>query len=264
MLALILLALAPLMILGGQCAILATAGLPLRWRISSSDLPRSVKRANRVLLNAVLASVLLAYPLLRGESIVGYYARFFPLDCGPIDLLRGAAASVLYLALLYGAWVATDNVRCNVRHSPATLTRRLAAVPLMSIAAATLEELLFRAVLLAGLLESFPTAIAMALGILIFAAAHYVRSVKRYWTFPGHVALGGLFCVAFLCTRTLWLPIGLHAGGILVLMGIRPFARYAGPSWLVGASIFPYAGVVGIFALGLLTANVWLTYGVAR
>jgi len=45
------------------------------------------------------------------------------------------------------------------------------------------------------------------------------------------------------------------------LAGIRPFIRYVGPAWLVGASIFPYAGLVGLVALGLLTANVWIRFG---
>lgn len=263
MLALLLLALAPLAIWLGQTSILLIARLPVRWRISSADLPRSIKRANRVLLNGVMGAVLLAYPLLRDQTPIEYFAAFFPLDGHAYEMLTGAAAAVLYLALLYGVWLATDNVRCGVRHSGATLARRLATVPLMAIAAATVEELLFRAVLLAGLLESFPFAIAMVLGVVIFAAAHYIRSVKRYWTFPGHLALGALFCVAFACTHTLWLPIGLHAGGILMLMGIRPFARYIGPPWLVGASIFPYAGVPGIVALLLLSINVWLRYGEA-
>ena len=46
------------------------------------------------------------------------------------------------------------------------------------------------------------------------------------------------------------------------MMGARPFVRYVGPPWLVGASIFPYAGVVGLGALVLLTVNIWLYYGV--
>jgi membrane protease YdiL (CAAX protease family) len=88
-----------------------------------------------------------------------------------------------------------------------------------------------------------------------------VRSVKRYWTFPGHLALGVLLCTAFLCTGNIWLSFGLHAGGVLVLMAVRPFVRYLGPPWLVGASIFPYAGVVGATALILLTLNVFLAFG---
>lgn len=261
MLALAMLFVAPLLMWVGQSALLLATGTPIRWQLGGSDLPERVKAGNRVILNAVMVGVLVAYPLLRDASPVAYYAAFFPLDHGPSQLVTGLAMSVLYLSLLYGVWGITDNVRFSIRHSAKKLARRLSFVPLMSLGAATIEELLFRAMLLAGLLESLPQYAAIPIGVVCFAGAHYVRSVKRYWTFPGHLALGSLFCVAFVCTHNLWLPIGLHAGGILMLMGLRPFVRYVGPSWLVGASIFPYAGAVGFAALVLMTVNVWLRFG---
>ena len=208
-----------------------------------------------------LVAVLLGYPLLRGRSPLEYYAGFFPLGGRPGELLHGAAAAILYLALLYLAWVASDNVRFGVRQTFGGLTRRLAGAPLAAALVALVEELIFRAVLLADLLEFFSPFTAIALGAMVFAGAHYVRSVKRYWTAPGHLALGVLLCVAFVCTGALWLPVGLHAGGALVLMATRPLVRYSAPAWLVGASVFPYAGVVGAAALVLLTINIWLCYG---
>lgn len=260
MLALILLALIPFVMWLGQSALLLSAGLPLRLRISATDLPRPLKRINRAVTYLAFAAVLLGYPLLRGRTPLAYYADFLPLGFRVFEMLYGAAAAILYLTLLYLAWLLTDNVRFRVRHSAGRLARRLAGVPPTAVFVATLEELLFRAILLASLLESFPTWIAMPLGVLAFASAHYVRSVKRYWTFPGHLALGALFCAAFFWTNALWLSIGLHAGGVLVLMSVRPFVRYTGPAWLVGASIFPYAGVVGIAGLVLLTVNVWFVW----
>jgi membrane protease YdiL (CAAX protease family) len=260
MLALFLLALIPLIMWLGQSALLLRAGLPLRLRISAADLPRPLKRINRAVTYVAFAAVLLGYPWLRGRTPLAYYSDFFPLGYRAFEMLYGAAAAILYLALLYLAWNLTDNVRFRVRHSPGRLIQRLAGVPPTALLVAVLEELLFRAILLAGLIESFPARIALPLGVLAFAGAHYVRSVKRHWTFPGHLALGTLFCAAFFWSDALWLSVGLHAGGVLVLMAVRPFVRYTGPAWLVGASIFPYAGAVGILALLLLTVNMWLTW----
>jgi membrane protease YdiL (CAAX protease family) len=155
-------------------------------------------------------------------------------------------------------------VQFRVRHSPGRLIQRIAGVPLTAFMVALLEELLFRTVLLADLLDSFHPAIAIATGAVFFAGAHYVRSVKRYWTIGGHLVLGMLLCLAFYYTRALWLPIGIHAAGIILLLGTRPFIRYRGPAWLVGASVFPYAGVVGVAALLLLTLNVCMIYGGVR
>ncbi len=258
--ALALLTLIPLTMWLSQTALLLRAGLPLRWRISAPDLPRRLKRINRAVTYLAFAGVLLGYPLLRGQSPLAYYGQFFPLGARPWELAHGAAAAVLYLCLLYLAWTVTDNVRFRVRHDAGKLAQRLAGAPLTAVLAAFLEELLFRALLLNDLLESCDPLPAVIGGTLVFAGAHYIRGVKRYWTVVGHLALGLLFCIAFVCTRALWLSVGLHAGGILVLMGLRPVLRYTGPPWLVGASIFPYAGVAGLIALALLTVNIWLGY----
>ena len=259
-----LLALVPVVMWLSQSVLLRWAGLPLRARISAADLPRQLKGVNRAVTNAIFVAVLLSYPWLRGQSPWTYYADLFPLGERPRELLHGAAAAVLYLVLLYLAWVATDQLRFRVRHDSKRLARRLVGVPLTAFLVALVEELLFRAMLLADLLESFDPLFAVVIGAVVFAGAHYVRTVKRYWTIIGHLALGALLCVAFLCTGALWLSVGLHAGGVLLLMGSRPFVRYTGPAWLVGASIFPYAGLVGVGALVLLTINMWLCYGGVR
>jgi membrane protease YdiL (CAAX protease family) len=259
--ALALLALIPLTMWVAQSVLLWHAGMPLRWRLSGRDLPRHLKRANRAASYVAFAAVLLGYPLSLGFRPWEYYRAFFPLGARPRELGVGLAAAILYLALLYVAWCASGQVRFEIRHSAARLLRRLSWVPMAAVLIALLEELLFRAVLLKSLLVTQPAALALAIGVVVFAGAHYVRSVKRYWTFAGHLALGTLFCLAFYWTGALWLSLGLHAGGIVVLSAVRPFIRYVGPPWLIGASIFPYAGVVGVTALLLLTLNIGLKYG---
>ena len=263
MIALACLAAVPLGLWITQSLVLLSRGEALAWQVSAAQLPTAVKRVNRVATYAAFVIVLTVFPLLRGQMPWAYYLSYLPWGAGPRQCLYGAAAAMLYLCLLYLAWLVSGNVSFAKRHPARRLAKRLAAAPLTAVLAALAEESLFRAVLLADLLRSLPTVAAVLLGVVIFAGAHYVRGVKRYWTLPGHLALGMLFCVAFVATGDIWLSTGLHAGGILVLMGARPFVRYHGPPWLVGASIFPYAGVVGIVALGLLTLNIWLQYGAA-
>ncbi len=261
MCALALLALIPVALWLAQTVLLRVAGLPVQWQLSSRALPRGLKRINRTAGYVAIAAALLAYPLVRGLPPLGYYAAFFPAGRRPVELAHGFCAALLYLSLLYLAWTVSGNVRFEIRHDARRLLRRVAAAPLAAVAIALVEELLFRAMLLNDLLVSMRPGPALATGVFVFAAAHYTRGVKRYWTFFGHLALGTLFCVAFYCTRALWLPLGLHAAGILILSAARPFIRYTGPAWLVGASIFPYAGAVGIVALLALVLNVALSYG---
>lgn len=260
--ALLMLLLIPALMWLSQSLLLRLAGRPLKLRISSADLPRTYKQLNRVATNLIFVAALLCFPLLVGQTPLTYYSRFFPLGARPAEAAWGAAAAVLYLALLYLAWLLSGNVRFEMRRRAGKVAKRLALAPLTAVGAACVEELLFRAVLLADLLRDFEPAPAVALGAAIFGGAHYVRGVKRYWTIGGHLALGVLLCGAFVLTeQSCWLALGVHAGGILVLMGVRPFVRYAGSPWLIGASIFPYAGVVGVVALLLLLANLILRFG---
>lgn len=238
-------------------------GLPIRWRIDSGDAPRAVRTLGRAVTQVALASIILCYPIIKGRSIQDYYGGLLPPTRTALQCLHGAAASTLFLCVLYIAWIATDSLRVSVHQSRRKWTKRLLLLPLTAVFGALVEELLFRGVVMADLMHSkgLPQTVAVAIAVLVFAGAHYVRSVKRRWTLFGHLMLGLLLCVAFLKTKTLWLAIGLHAGGIMVIMGTRPFFRYKGPAWLTGASIFPFAGVVGILGLGILTTFVASYYG---
>ncbi len=264
MAALICILLIPLVLWVGQNLLACASGRAWTWRPDPGSLPSPARQANRVLTNVVLVAALVGYPLWRGQSPVEYYSRFFPLQGRAAEALYGAAAAILYLSLLYLVWLLSDNVRFEMRLAGRRLLRRLSSVPLNALLVALAEEMLFRGVLLAGLLDWLAPPAAIVLAVFIFAAAHYLRPVKRYWTFPGHVALGGLLCLAYWWTAALWLPIGIHAGGVLALMTARPFIRYTGPAWLVGASIFPYAGAVGIAALTALSLNMYWTFGSGR
>ena len=261
MLALILLLLVIAIMWTAQSLSLLRIGQPLRLRIDHAGLPRKLQQLNRAVTNLAFAGVLIAYPLLRGQSPWRYYAGFFPLDGRWAGVCNGVAAALIYLGLMYACWLVTDNIYLRPLSDARRLGARLAAVPFSAVIGAGMEELLFRAMVLAGLLEWLHPLPAVALGTVIFAGAHYVRRVKRYWTFPGHLALGMLLCVSFWCTGALWLPLGLHAGGILIIMGLRPLVRYVGSPWVVGASIYPYAGAVGVIGLSILTFNMWFLFG---
>src|SRR5262249_23053089 len=137
-------------------------------RISSSGLPKQLKSINRVITNASLASVLILYPLLRGQSPVAYFGSLFPLGRHPLESLHGYAAVVLYLSLIYLAWVVTGNIRFELRSSPGKLLGRLATAPFSAVLGATIEELMFRGVVLASLMQTFAIKPAVIIGTLIF------------------------------------------------------------------------------------------------
>jgi membrane protease YdiL (CAAX protease family) len=238
-----------------QTAFLVVLGLPVRWRIDSRGAPRVLRSAGRISTQACLLIALCLYPVLTGRPIVGYYASLLPATATRWHFVQGVAAAVLCLSLLFLAWVVSGRIQVLLHHSRRKCVRRMALLVPTAFFGAFVEELFFRGVIMADLLRTgvLSPMLVLILNSLVFAAAHYVRGVKRRWTFAGHFFLGFLLSLAFFRTGRLWLPCGLHVGGILAIMGTRPFFRYQGPAWLTGASIFPFAGVVGVAGLAVLT-----------
>lgn len=256
MTAIVLLVCVPVVMWLVQTALLRRAGLPVRWTIDAGNAPRAVRTGGRVATQACLVGVITLYPLLVDRGPLEYYSALLPARAA-LDFALGAASAALCLSVLYLAWIAGGGVEASVHQSRRRWMRRLLLLVPTACFGAFVEELLFRGVLMADLLRGGTAGPALATTTMVFAAAHYVRSVKRRWTIVGHLMLGLMLSVAFLRTRNLWLPAGLHAGGILLIMGLRPFIRYRGPTWLTGASIYPFAGAAGLAGLAILTIFVW-------
>ena len=88
-------------------------------------------------------------------------------------------------------------------------------------AAAVTEELIFRGVLFRIVEERTGTWMALTLTGLVFGMAHLFNQHASLW---GALAIaiegGGMLAAAYVATRTLWVPIGLHFGWNFAAAGI--------------------------------------------
>jgi membrane protease YdiL (CAAX protease family) len=86
---------------------------------------------------------------------------------------------------------------------------------------ATVEELLFRGVLLRIVEEWAGTVIALAISSVLFGALHLINPGATVWGALAIAAEAGLLLgAAYVATRNLWLPIGLHLGWNFAESGI--------------------------------------------
>ncbi|SEG97798.1 hypothetical protein SAMN05444920_11163 [Nonomuraea solani] len=130
---------------------------------------------------------------------------------------------------------------------------------MMSVAVA--EELLFRGVLFRIMEERTGTVIALVVSSALFGATHLVNANATVWGTLSLALTGGtMLAAAYVATRSLWLPIGVHFAwnfthaGIfgVVLSGsdVPPHgllnATLSGPSVLTGGTFGPEAS---LFAL---------------
>ncbi|RSM37405.1 CPBP family intramembrane metalloprotease [Amycolatopsis balhimycina DSM 5908] len=115
-------------------------------------------------------------------------------------------------------------------------------------AAAVTEELLFRGVLFRIVEERTGTWIALVLTGVLFGLVHLFNADASLW---GAVAIaieaGGLLTSAYVATRKLWLPIGLHFGWNFAMAGIfgTEVSGNGTPQGLLDAATSGSAAVTG-------------------
>ncbi|MFD9321186.1 CPBP family intramembrane glutamic endopeptidase [Streptomyces sp. NPDC060053] len=126
---------------------------------------------------------------------------------------------------------------------------------------AVTEELLFRGVVFRLLEELTGTRGALTISALLFGVLHLVNPDATVWGALAIAVEGGLMLgAAYVATRSLWLPIGLHLGWNFAESGIygttvsgnedAPAGLLqgvlSGPDALTGGSFGPEAGVAAI------------------
>jgi membrane protease YdiL (CAAX protease family) len=199
----------------------------------------------------------------------------------PVEVsLKGAGAGISWGTLLgialFGAVIANiaflgGDYRINGLGTPAS------AVALLGImaGAAVTEELVFRGVLFRNVERWTGTWIALVLTGSLFGLIHLLNANATLW---GAIAIaieaGGMLTAAYIATRKLWVPIGLHFGWNIAASAIFSTkvsgsntpqglldATMSGPALVTGGDFGPegsvYAVVFGVVATG---AFMWLAH----
>ena len=186
--------------------------------------------------------------------------------------LIGAAS----LLLAAGIAAATGGIRFGFNQSSISAISKTALVTLVVfVLAGAAEEALFRGYAL----QTFTRAKLAWLGLvatsLAFGVAHLGNpNVSKGLPFINTVIAGVWFAVAFLRTRSMWLPVGLHWSWNWIqaaILGIPVsgnerfasapvlHAMNVGPGWLTGGAYGIEGGVACTAALVISTIVVWRT-----
>ena len=205
------------------------------------------------------------------------------------DVTTGLGLALLPVAVMGGAYIYFGVYKMNDDAGLGALPKIL----LTAVFVAIVEEFLFRGVLL-GLAAKAIGPVKAAIGVsLVFAFIHFLKPVSegkievKWWSgFAqyGHVfdaapppvffllgflslfGAGLILSLAALRTKSLWLPIGIHAGWILGQQVLQKLAKYrvkpadellpwVGPNVVSGA--VP-TGIVPLVVLLIIGTGVWL------
>lgn len=191
------------------------------------------------------------------------------------DFIVGSLIGLVSLALATAIAAAAGGLRFT--SSPRTMLLQVARTLLMSavlfIFAALAEEALFRGYPLQTLTRAKLAWLAVLLTSIPFAAVHLQNpNVVKGFTFINTALAGVWLAIAYLRTRSLWLPLGVHwawnwaLGSLfgLPVSGITTIAPNPllhgtdlGPAWLTGGSYGIEGGLACTIALIVSTIFIW-------
>ena len=193
------------------------------------------------------------------------------------DLLIGSAIGFISLAFATAIAAAGGGLRFSFAGSAmlSAIVRTLIFSAILFIGAALAEEALFRGYPL----QTLTRAGLASLGILVtsvpFAAIHLQNpNVAQGFTFVNTALAGVWFAIAYLRTRSLWFPLGIHWAWNwtqaslfgLPVSGITSIAPHPllngadlGPSWLTGGSYGIEGGLACTVTIVIFTLFIWRT-----
>jgi membrane protease YdiL (CAAX protease family) len=179
----------------------------------------------------------------------------------------GAAIGLICISIMTLLEIAYGAIKLDA----AAVNSHLFNILLINILAAAvigvIEEFSFRGFLLKNLMEDFPVTPAILLTSAVYAAVHFVKSLPSpevaIMKFVGLLLVGVLLAIAYLKTRSLYLPIGIHAGLVYFLKIKKAVFTQAKPmpEWVFGDKIM-VGGVITWMMLILVIifiskVNIW-------
>ena len=235
----------------------------------------------------IIADMLFRFSMLAAALIPGYLcARWLErlpwrslgltLHAGWFrDLVIGFVVGFVSLAVAVGIATAGKGLSFSFNDAPVTsLARSMLGSGLLLLVAALAEEAMFRGYALQTLTRARLAWLGVFLTSVPFALVHLDNpNVVPGVTFVNTAIAGVWFGVAYLRTRSLWLPWGLHWSwnwalgwffGLPVSGGqvtSNPLFNGTdiGPAWLTGGAYGIEGGVAGTIALVLSTLFLWWT-----
>jgi CAAX protease family protein len=239
------------------------------WKLCDAAFLLAFGRAPGGLLDSAIATLAALLSMLivggfierRSLAELGFPARNALRELG----LGLALAAGLFTAIIAGmalcGWYVLKGMRWQEPGGDALTFAIFGLVSYFLVAIR--EEVLFRGMLFRIVEETLGTRIALAFSALMFGGAHLLNDSASLWSAVA-IALesGILFGAAYMLTRALWLPIGLHWSwnyfeGYVYgtpVSGAQPpgllVPSISGPELWTGGAFGPEAGLMALVLSG--------------
>lgn len=242
-----------------QSIVLLLVREPLALPLQFATRKPLVRWTGRVMIQVCWLIILVGTPLALRINLPDALHQAFPMPPPWRDIAVAFAIMFFPPWIVYALLIKAGWVQIEPQHDQATRRAKFFRRFLTPLPLATLEEAVFRGVLLEQILRSFPqshtyTALAIVLSSAAFSSVHFIKRHpgKPIWQPAyGLFIIGCLFGFAYVVGgQSLWLPIVMHATAIFVMEMIKLYVVHRAPLWLLGYTEWPQSGLVGsIFVL---------------
>src|ERR1700682_2762854 len=193
------------------------------------------------------------------------------------DLLMGSliGAASLTIAVLIAFVTGRMRFAFSEKEMLFAVGRALLSTAVLFIVAALAEEAAFRGYPLQTAIRAHLVAFGILItSVLPFAAVHLNNPSLNVLSFTNTALAGVLFAIAYLRTRSLWFPLGIHwawnfaqgsifggpVSGLTVTDHPLLHSFDKGPAWVTGGSYGLEGGVCCTIAILLATLFIWRTH----
>jgi uncharacterized protein len=249
--------------------LIGTAVFFWAWRLgavaylSASGHPASAVLDRAIATTAALLTLVFVGRVIERRPFVGFG---FPLRSAVRDLGVGSLVGALLLSAIIGVmalcgWYRVTGFLWNDTGGTA-MTVAVAGLLYYGLVAVS-EETLFRGILFRVFEDGLGTWAALVLSALIFGLAHLTNTSATVWSATAiGLEAGVLFGAAYVLTRALWVPIGLHwtwnyfegyVYGAPVSGADQPgllLPAITGPELWTGGAFGPEAGLIAVLLCG--------------
>lgn len=223
---------------------------------------------------AITALIFLARVWVDKRSIVSLglaLNRRTVVDLGFGLLLMGLSYTLIYFLMLEAGWLQITRVAWT-ESAVITLLGGLLLGFLFKVLGSWWEELMFRGYVLQNIKDGLNVLWAVILPAAFFGVLHLTAPNASLAGAVGVTVAGLLLGYAYVRTRQLWLPLGLHIGGNFFAGTVFGFAvsgvnqaesfhlvqtKVVGPEVITGGAFGPEAGLIILPFLFLAAAGVY-------
>jgi len=179
------------------------------------------------------------------------------------EYLLGALIGLALVSILFFLELGMGHIEIRLSHLTLALLKNIFIFAMVTtVFQSAFEELLFRGYIFQNFIEGANVFIATAVISVLFGLGHLLTPHSSWMAALNLTLFGVLLALGYVCTKSLWLPSGLHFSWNFCMRNIFSLpvsgsesastlfvVEQKGPAWMTGGDYGPEAGIPALIIL---------------